>query len=58
MELNVALFLYWGPTSFGVILVTLLFHHFNGRTKSRKIHPPDVLTTEDDEDVVAWVLNM
>ncbi len=53
-----ALFLYWGPTSFGVILVTLLFHHLNGRTKSRKIHPPDVLIAEDDEDVVAWVLNM
>jgi len=48
----------WGANKFWGILVTSLFDHLNGKTKSRKIGPPNVLNEEDDEVVVAWVLNM
>ncbi len=43
---------FWG------ILVTSLFDHLNGKARRMKIEAPGVLTEEEDEVVVAWVLNM
>jgi hypothetical protein len=48
----------WGANKFWGILVISLSDHLNGKTKSRKIGPPNVLTEEEDEIIVAWVLSM
>jgi hypothetical protein len=43
---------FWG------ISVTSLFDHLYGKTRSKKIGPPGVLTKEKEEVIVAWVLNI
>jgi hypothetical protein len=43
---------FWG------IPVISIFNHLNGKTKSRKIGPHAILTKEEDDVVVAWVLSM
>jgi hypothetical protein len=47
-----------GGNKFWGILVISFSNHLNGKTKSRKIGPPSVLTKEEDETIVAWVLSM
>jgi len=47
-----------GANKFWGIPVTSFSDHLNGNIRSRKIGPPGVLTEEEDEVVVAWVLNM
>ncbi len=43
---------FWG------ILVISFSDHLNGKTRNRKNGPLGVLTKEEDEVVVTWVLNM
>jgi hypothetical protein len=47
-----------GANKFWGICVTSLSGRLNGKTRSRKIRPWGVLTQEEDEVVVAWVLCM
>jgi hypothetical protein len=58
MKLNMALFFYGGANKFWGKLVISFFDHLNGKTRSKKIGPPNVLTDEEDETIVAWVLSM
>jgi hypothetical protein len=48
----------WEANKFWGILITSLFDLLYGKTKSRKTRPLSVLTQEEDEAIVAWVLNM
>jgi hypothetical protein len=47
-----------GAIKFWGILVTSLSNHLYEKTRSKKIRPLNVLTEEEDEVIVAWVLNM
>jgi hypothetical protein len=40
------------------MLETSLFVHLYAKAKSRKIKPPNILTQEEDEAIIAWVLIM
>ncbi len=42
---------------FWKILLTLLLHHLNGRTKIREMGLQGVLMKPKDEAIVAWILN-
>jgi len=43
---------FWG------IFVTSLSNHLYGKTRSRKVGPPSVLTKEEDETIITWLLSM
>jgi len=43
---------FWG------LFVISLFNHQYGKTRSKKIGPPSVLTKEEDEVIIALVLSM
>jgi hypothetical protein len=47
-----------GANKFCDIPLTSFFDHLNGKTISRRIRPPSVLTKEEHQVVVAWVLSM
>jgi hypothetical protein len=47
-----------GPNKFWGRFVTSLSDHLNGKSISRKIGPSGVLTEEEDEVVIAWVVSM
>jgi hypothetical protein len=40
------------------ILLTSLSNHLYGKTRTRKLGPIGILTLEEDQVVVAWVLSM
>jgi hypothetical protein len=47
-----------GANKFWGLFVTSLSNHQYGKTRSKKIGPPGVLTKEEDEVIIALVLSM
>ncbi len=47
-----------GPNKFYGKLVTSFSNYLYGKTRSRKIGPPCVLTKEQDGIIIVWVLSM
>jgi hypothetical protein len=45
-------------SKFWHILLIILSNHLNGKTRSRKIGPSNVLTNKEDKTLVAWILGM
>jgi hypothetical protein len=43
---------------FWQILLIIFSNHLNGKTRSRKIDPSNVLTNKEDKTLVAWILGM
>jgi hypothetical protein len=48
----------WEANKFWGILITSLSDLLYGKTRSRKIGRLGVLTQEENEAIVAWILNM
>ncbi len=47
-----------GANKFWGLFVTSLFNHLYGKTRSKRIGPPGVLTKEEEEVIIALVLSM